>query len=163
MAADDTLRQHLLDLLGGRSSGTRFDDAVADFPPAAFNRTPPKLPYSPWQLLEHLRIGQRDILSYIRDPSYQSPKWPEGYWPPSDVSANEARWRETLAGFRADQQALQGVIADPKVDLLAPMPHTPGHTVLREILLATSHNAYHIGEFAALRGVMGTWPATRGR
>lgn len=161
MATDDALRQHLLDLMEDRSSGARFDAAVADFPPEAFNRRPPNLPYTPWQLLEHLRIGQHDLLEYICNPSYVSPKWPDGYWPPADVQADAASWAKTLEEFRADQEALQGIIADPKVDLLAPMLHTPGHTVLREILLATSHNAYHIGEFAGLRGVMGTWPASR--
>jgi hypothetical protein len=162
MTTDNDLRQHLLDLLGGRSSGTRFDDAVADFPPAAFNQTPPNLSYTPWQLLEHLRLGQRDILDYVQNAPYVARKWPDDYWPPRGAEADEARWAETLAAFRADQQALQAIIANPEIDLLAPMAHTPEHTVLREVLLATSHNAYHIGEFAALRAVMGTWPPSRG-
>lgn len=136
-----------------------FDQAIADFPLNAINRRPPDVPYSPWHLLEHIRIAQWDILAFIVDPGHVSPRWPEGYWPAPDSRAEAEGWNETIDRFHADLRALQEVVEDPGTDLCAPLPHAPEYTVLREILLVADHNAYHIGEFAILRQVMGTWPA----
>ena len=134
-----------------------FDDAVAYFPREHMNTKPPKVPYTPWHLLEHLRITQWDILEFTRNPRHVSPAWPEGYWPAHDAQADDAAWQHTIASFRADLSALQQIATDPTVDLNAPIPHGSGQTVLRELLLAADHNAYHIGEFAILRQVMQTW------
>jgi hypothetical protein len=136
-----------------------FDEAVADFPSDAIDRRPPNIPYTPWHLVEHLRLVQRDILDYIRDPAYVSPQWPRGYWPARDASATPEMFADSIAAFRADRAALRELVLDESVDVLAVLPHTPGHTVLREVRLVADHNAYHVGEFAILRRVMDTWPA----
>lgn len=154
----DTFRQEAIALIDGRGAHMPFDDAVADFPEDAINRLPPNVAYTPWHLLEHLRITQRDILEYVRNRAYIALKWPDDYWPAQDATATPEQFRETIAGFRADRAAFRALVADPGTHLLAILPGTPGHSVLREVRLLGDHNAYHIGEFAILRQVMGTWP-----
>jgi len=157
----DTLREQLLALIDGRDARMPFDDAVADFPLGAINTFPPNVPYTPWHLLEHLRITQLDILDYIVNRDYRELSWPEDYWPSRDAMATPEQFAATIEGFRADNEALHDLVADSTTDLLAAIPDTPGHTILREIRIAGDHNAYHIGEFAVLRQVMGTWPPSR--
>ena len=138
-----------------------FDAAVADFPDDAINRRPPNVDYTPWHLIEHLRFTQADILDYIRNRTYIESDWPEAYWPAPDAAATPAEFARTVADFKADRAALRAIVADPATDLLATIPNTPGHTILREIRVVGDHNAYHVGEFAILRQVMGTWPPDR--
>lgn len=159
MSNDQVAREQLLALLRGGNAHMSFDEAVADFPPEQMNSRPAHLPYTPWHLLEHVRIAQEDILEFIRNPAHVSPQWPEGYWPGQDERADEARWQQTISRFRADLLALQELVAAPQTDLFAPLPHAPGYTIFREILVAADHNAYHLGEFAILRQIMQTWPA----
>ena len=155
------LRAETIELLRGRGAHMPFDEAVRDFPDEAINDRPPNLSYTPWQLLEHLRRTQRDILDYIRDRAYVAPRWPEDYWPAPDAVTDRAGFEATVEDFRSDAASLEAIVLDPAVDLLAPIPGTPGHSILREVRLVGDHNAYHIGEFAILRQVMGTWPAGR--
>jgi DinB superfamily len=159
--AVDRLREQLLAIVDGHGAHMPFDEAVADFPAEAINRLPPNVPYTPWALLEHVRIAQHDILAYITSRDYLEPSWPEEYWPARGATATPEQWAATIAGFRADQRALRDLVADPATDLLATIPGTPGHTILREVRLVGDHNAYHLGEFAILRQVMGTWPPGR--
>jgi alkylation response protein AidB-like acyl-CoA dehydrogenase len=161
MADEGILREQLLALIDGHGAHMPLDAAVADFPDDAINRFPPNVPYTPWHLLEHVRIAQRDILDYIRDRAYLAPSWPEEYWPAPDATATPEQFALTVEGFRSDGAALHALVADPATDLLATIPNTPGHTILREVRILADHNAYHVGEFAILRQVMGTWP--RGR
>ena len=161
MAASDILREELLALIDGSDARMPFDAAVADFPEEAINTFPPHVPYTPWQLLEHLRITQWDILDYIRNRAYLAPDWPEEYWPAHDATATPEQFAATIDGFRSDSGALHDLVADPASDLLAVIPNTPGHTILREVRVVGDHNAYHIGEFTILRQVMGTWPPGR--
>ncbi len=161
MSSDQVAREQLLALLRGGNAHLSFEQAVADFPVEYMNHRPPHVPYTPWHLLEHLRIAQEDILDFIRNPAYVWPDWPAEYWPAPDEQADEARWQQTLAAFQADGRALQDLVADPKTDLFAEIPHAPGYTIFREILVVADHNAYHMGEFAILRQVMQTWPAGR--
>jgi hypothetical protein len=157
MASDDVVREQLLALLRGGNAHMTLDEAVAGFPLEHINDYPPHVEYTPWHLLEHLRIAQWDILEFVRNPAHISPPWPEGHWPHPDARADAQAWASTLAAFRADLQALEQLVADPAADLYAPLPHAPGYTILREILLVADHNAYHIGEFGILRQVMETW------
>jgi hypothetical protein len=161
MPATDILRKQLIELIDGEGAHLPFDEAVRDFPEDAINRRPAHVTYTPWHLLEHIRTTQWDILDYIRNREYLAPNWPEEYWPARDATATVAQFRQTLAAFRSDNKALHEIISDPATDLLATIPDTPGHTILREIRVTGAHNAYHIGEFAILREVMGTWPAAR--
>jgi hypothetical protein len=161
MATTDILREQLLALIDGHGAHLPFDAAVAEFPDGAINQRPPNVPYTPWHLLEHIRIAQADILDYIRNRAYLAPTWPEEYWPAPDATATPEQFAQTIEAFRSDSKALHELVADPATDLLAPIPDTPGHTILREVRVLGDHNAYHIGEFAILRQVMGTWPPGR--
>jgi hypothetical protein len=135
-----------------------FEDAVAEFPADAMNRPAPNVPYTPWHILEHLRITQWDILEYIRDSAhYLAPNWPEDYWPDQAAETTAAGWQETVDGFLADREAIEAILRDPATDLSVPLPQTPGHTIVREVRLLANHNSYHVGEFAILRQVMGSW------
>lgn len=156
---DGQLRNQLVELLDARGAHLPFEAAVADFPDASINTTVPNGVYTPWHLLEHIRFAQVDILDYIRDRGYLAPTWPDNYWPARDAEATPAEFQATLDGFRRDRAALRNLVADPATDLFASIPGTPGHTIVREIRVVGAHNAYHIGEFAILRQVMGSWPA----
>ena len=157
MTGNDIIREQLVQLVRGGNAHLGFSDAVKSFPAEFMNTKPPNVPYTPWHLLEHLRIAQWDILEFTRSPDHVSPKWPEGYWPPVDAVADEKDWRKTLDSFNSDMKALEGIVQDRETDLQAEIPHAPGYTYLREILLVADHNAYHIGEFSILRQIMGTW------
>jgi hypothetical protein len=158
---NDTLRRELLRLLDGLDARMPFEEAVADFPDDAMNRRPPNVEYTPWHLIEHIRLTQADILDYVTNPDYVEPQWPRDYWPPRDATATRADWDATVAAFVADKEALKSLVADGDRDLVAVIPGTPGHTLLREVRVVGDHNAYHVGELAVLRQVTGTWPAGR--
>ncbi len=157
MSDDTVLREHLLQALHGKNARFTFEDAVGSFPQAFINARPPNVPYTPWHLLEHIRIAQWDILEFVRNPEHVSPKWPEGYWPAVDAEADGAMWEQSVAGILSDLEAIREMVRNPEIDLLAEIPHAPGYTILREVLLVADHNAFHIGEFAILRQVMGSW------
>lgn len=158
MTSDQILRAHLITLLQGKGAHLTFEDALANFPMEHINTRPPNVGYTPWHLVEHLKIAQWDILEYIRNPKHVSPQWPVGYWPSPDVQADAGTWKNTIQAFRDDLHALIELVKNPATDLYALIPHGyDGHTILREILLVADHNAYHIGEFAILRQVMNNW------
>lgn len=155
------MHDHLLNLLSGKGAHLTFDEAVADFPPEFINVRPPNVPYTSWHLVEHMRITQWDILEFVRNPQHVSPSWPAGHWPAPDAQADEETWNQTINDFHADLEEVKNLVRDPSADFLAELPHAPGYTLLREVLLVADHNAYHTGELAILRQVMGTWPASR--
>ena len=157
----EALRRQLGALLEGDDARMSFDEAVADFPDSAINEFPPNVAYTPWHLLEHLRITQWDILDYIVNRSYAEMRWPDDYWPARDATATPAQFAATVAAFRADNAAIRALVADPATDLFAVIPNTPGHTILREARVVADHNSYHVGEFSVLRQVMGSWPEGR--
>jgi len=148
---DRALREHLLYLLRGGGAHIKFDEVVNDFPAGLMNGRAAGVPYTPWRLLEHMRIAQWDILEFSRSAAHVSPPWPEGYWPPEGAEADEAAWRASAEAFRADLGTVEELVADPSVDLYARIPHGDGQTVLREALLVADHNAYHLGALATLR------------
>ena len=155
MNDDRPLRDHLVKLLDWDHAHVRFDDAVKDFPPELRGRRPAGGPHSPWELLEHLRIAQWDILEFTRDARHVSPAFPAGYWPASEAPPAESAWDESVAAFRADLRAMVSLVADPAVDLYGKIPHGDGQTVLREILLVADHNAYHVGQLMMVRRLLG--------
>jgi hypothetical protein len=148
---DRALREHVLFVLRGGGAHIKFEEAVNGFPAEFFNARADGVPYTPWQLLEHMRLGQWDILEFSRSAAHVSPKWPEGYWPEEGVAADEGDWRRSVEGFRADLRAIEALVADPANDLYAAIPHGTGQTLLREALLAADHNAYHLGALVTLR------------
>jgi hypothetical protein len=154
----NAVREQLIELLDGVGAHMTFEEAVADFPDDAINRRPPRVSYTPWHILEHLRLTQYDILEYVRNPAWVSPPWPAGYWPAPDAVATPEEFATTIDAFLADRAALRAMVVDRTTDLLAVISGSPGHTLLREVRVDADHNAYHVGEFAILREVMGTWP-----
>lgn len=152
------VREHILWLLRGGHAHIGFDRAVADLPPKKRGEQPAGMAHTPWQLVEHMRIAQWDILEFCRNAEHASPTFPEGYWPPQARPFNEAAWDECIASFQNDADALQALVADPGQDLLAPFPWGDGQTLLREALLVADHNAYHLGQLIAVRQALNAWP-----
>lgn len=146
-----SLREHLLYLLKDGGAHINFDDVVNDFPLAAINRLFEKIPYTPWQVLEHMRIAQWGIAEFSRNAQHVSPKWPAGYWPDKAIIADEKRWRASAYAFRADLKAMIDLIESDATDLYAPIPHGKGQTILREALLVADHNAYHLGVLSTMK------------
>jgi hypothetical protein len=157
MAESDALRQHLLDLLRGHNAHADFDTVMADFPSRLRGVKPPGAPHTGWQLLEHMRIAQSDILKFSQDAKHKSPAWPEGYWPKTEAPPNAASWNNSLRSFRADLKAIAKLVADKKTDLFARIPHGTGQTILREALLIADHNSYHLAQIVLLRRLLGAW------
>ena len=134
-----------------------FETVLADLPQDFQGKKPEGAPHTPWQLLEHMRIAQWDILEFSRDPKHVSPKFPEGYWPNSEAPPDEGAWQKSMTSFADDLQAMADLVADPSTDLYARIPHGSGQTILREALLVADHNAYHLGQLVLLRRLLGVW------
>ena len=154
---EKSLREHLTNLLSGRGAHLDFKAAFAGIPPNVHGIRPSGMPHSLWELLEHLRIAQWDILEFSRDPKHISPDWPAGYWPNTPEPPNAKAWNKSLKLFNADLAAMQKLVANPRTDLFARIPHGTGQTILREALLLADHNAYHLGQFVSVRKLLGAW------
>lgn len=152
-----SLRNHLLYLLRGGGAHLSFEDAIADFPARLRGAKPKGAPHTAWQLLEHLRIAQWDILAFSCNAKHVSPKFPEGYWPATAAPPNDAAWKRSVAAFQSDLRAMQALVRNPKTDLFARIPWGDGQTILREALLVADHNAYHLGQLVLLRRLLGAW------
>lgn len=155
MDTDKALREHLLYVLRGGGAHADFDSVVEDFPVELINQKAANIPYTAWQLLEHMRIAQWDILEFSRNAQHVSPPWPEGYWPASDKRADHEDWEKSVAAFRADLKAMEELVEDSSIDLFAPIAHGDGQTVLREVLLVADHNAYHLGALVTIKRTLG--------
>jgi uncharacterized damage-inducible protein DinB len=155
----EALRDHLSRLLGWHDAHVDFDAAVADLPETARGRTPAGAPHSPWQLLEHIRITQHDILDFCVNAKYEEMAWPDDYWPAQAAPPDAAAWDRSIAAVRADRAALQALAADTGIDLFATIAHGSGQTILRELLLVADHTAYHVGQLVIVRRLLGHWPA----
>jgi hypothetical protein len=153
---DDSLRKHVLYLLRGGGAHLSFDDFVNSFPPDLCNRQIEGLPYTPWQVLEHMRIAQWDILEFSRDPNHVSPEFPKGYWPKPNELGTPALWQKTIAEFQKDLSQMEALVEDESTDLYATIPHGDGQTILREALLIADHNAYHLGVLAVMSRIAKT-------
>jgi hypothetical protein len=151
------LRDHLLALLNGGEAHITFDDAVKDIPADLRGKMPPQAEHSLWQLLEHMRIAQWDILEFAINPKHVSPEFPAGYWPAAAVPPDEHAWDKSVKAFRAGHKALTDLVANPATDLFARIPHGDGQTILRQALLVADHNAYHLGQFMTVRRLLGNW------
>ena len=147
---DSQLREHVLYLLRGGGAHVSFEDFVADFPAELCNRQVERLPYSAWQVLEHMRLAQWDILEFSRDAGHVSPEFPKGYWPAPDQLGTSDLWQESIQRFRSDLDEMAKLVSDPETDLVAKIPHGDGQTILREALLAADHNSYHLGALAVI-------------
>lgn len=157
MTADARLRELLGRLQSWEDAHVGFDAAVDGIPPDLRGKQPAGVPYSPWQLVEHLRRTQHDILDFCRNPHYEELNWPEDYWPASAEPPSTSAWDESIEQFRADRVSLEQLAADRSIDLSARIPHGSGQTYLRELLLAADHAAYHVGQLVLVRRLLGAW------
>ena len=147
---DKSLRDHLLSLLSEGNAHISFDDFIKDFPAGFCGKKIEGLPYTAWQVLEHMRIAQWDILEFCRNAKHVSPKWPKGYWPGPEDLGDEKLWRKSVKTFRDDLTQMEALITDPSTDLFTKISHGDGQTILREALLVADHNAYHLGVLLAM-------------
>jgi hypothetical protein len=154
---DTDLRKHLVNLLKGGNAHATFEQAVNGLPPELRGKKPKGAEHSPWQLLEHLRIAQSDILEFSRDANHKSPPFPDGYWPAKPAPPDEKDWDKSVRAFRRDLKAMCDLVAAESTDLFARISHGEGQTVLREALLVADHNAYHIGQLVLVRRMLGAW------
>jgi uncharacterized damage-inducible protein DinB len=155
---EKALRAQLVKLLDFKEAHVDFDRAVKGIPPRLRGSRPEGAEHSLWQLVEHLRIAQADILEFCLTAKYKEKKWPDDYWPKAAAPRNAAAWTKAIADYRRDRKALQRLAANPRIELLAAIPHGTGQTYLREILLIADHNGYHLGQIVALRRRLGIWP-----
>jgi uncharacterized damage-inducible protein DinB len=161
MASPDSLRQHLIRLLDWQDAHVNFDAATVGLPAKLRGVRPPGLAHSAWELVEHLRFTQRDILEFCRSAEYKEPAWPADYWPPSPAPPSSRAWAASIAAFREDQAALRRLAENPALDLFAAIPHGSGQTYLRELLLVADHNAYHVGQLVVVRRLLGAWKSAK--
>ena len=156
--SDSELRAHVERLLDWGDAHASFDKAVERMPVALRGTRPTGWPHSPWELLEHVRLAQHDILDFCRNPQYTELEWPDDYWPKHPQPPRSDAWDQSVRAFRSDLTELKQLAADRDIDLLARIPHGSGQTYLRELLLVADHNAYHIGQLVAVRRALGAWP-----
>ena len=155
MDHDASLRKHLLELLDGGSAHLRFDDVIKEWPRHLQGVKPDGAAHSPWQVVEHMRICQWDILEFSHNADHESPDWPDCYWPKEEAPATDEAWTETIEKVRTDLAAMKSLVEDPQCDLHKPFPWGEGQTLLREAMLVADHNAYHLGELMVLRRLLG--------
>lgn len=160
----EELIKQLLALLDGGQAHATFADAVTDFPVGLRGGVPAGLPYSAWQLLEHMRLSLRDILNFSAPPTggYQELPWPDAYWPKEKAPASEEAWDQSVAAIDEDLEKFKGLLLKPDADLTKPFRWGTGQNLLREALLIADHQAYHIGELIVLRRLLGAWPTQAG-
>jgi hypothetical protein len=157
-STDRELREQIVYLLKGGGAHVHFMDALDDFPPGKYGTFANALPHTGWQLLEHTRLAQWDILEFSRNPKHVSPPFPAGYWPKTPMPADEKAWQESVSAFQRDLQNMVHLVQDPKTDLFAKIPHGQGQSILREALVLADHNSYHLGQLVDLRRALGAWP-----
>lgn len=157
MNADRAVREHLLYLLKGGGAHLNVESAVKGVPENLRGVRPEGSPHSLWELLEHMRIAQWDILRFSIDPKHVSPDFPDGYWPETPAPPNDRAWSQSVREFETDLETMCKLVDDDSTDLMARIPHGDGQTILREALLVADHNAYHLGQFVLTRRLLGSW------
>jgi len=157
MATTDPLREQLARLLEWKEAHAGIDRAIDALPFAHQGTVPPGCDHSAWQLLEHIRLAQADILDFCRNAAYREKAWPDDYWPADPTPPDRDAWDRSVAAYRADREGMQALARDPAVDLFAAIPHGTGQTCLREILLVVDHASYHAGQLVTLRKALGQW------
>jgi hypothetical protein len=149
------IRLHLIEYLEGKHAHAGIDDALTSFPVELINAKPENSPHTFWEIIEHIRLTQNDIIDFVINPNYIERKWPQDYWPKQQ--ADEQTWNWSINELKNDYQRLKGIVSDVNMDLLKTIPHGTGQTIFREILLIIDHNSYHIGQFILMRKMMGKW------
>ena len=159
MTTENPLRQQLARFIDFGEAHVTSDAALAELELSLQGKRAPGLPHSPWELLEHLRITQHDILDFCVNPEYEEMDWPKDYWPKAAAPPAAYSWAKSVAEFRKDREALRQLATDSRIDLYANIPHGDGQTYLRELILAQDHLSYHTGQLVLVRQALGAWPA----
>jgi hypothetical protein len=154
MKKPDPLREHLVTLLTKAEAHVELESSIKGFPSKLQGLKPEGAPHTPWQLLEHIRIAQWDILEFCQSGKHKSPKWPDEYWPKTDAPPNDKAWSKSVKQILADLKSMAALVSNPKKDLFAKIPHGDGQTLLREALLVADHNAYHLGQLVMVRRIL---------
>lgn len=157
MKDQSRIRELLLEQLTGKNAHVDFETAIDNLTMEEAGAKPENFPYTIWELVEHIRIAQHDIVAFSQDPDYESPSWPDGYWPDSHKPKNKEEWEKTLKAIKRDHKKMVTIIENQENDLLAPIPHGDGQTLFREAMLIVDHNAYHIGQIVLARRAMDIW------
>lgn len=154
---DKALRKQLTKLLDGGQAHADWGKALAEMPPDLRGVKLERAPHTAWQLLEHMRIAQRDILEFSRNPKHVSPQFPEGYWPATEAPPSAEAWDQSVNAFGRDLEEMKKLVSNPKTNLFERIAHGDGQTILREALLVADHNAYHLGQLLLVRKMLGAW------
>jgi len=154
---DRVLREQLRKVLSWGEAHTDWKQSIDGLSKSKRSVRPPGAPHSAWELLEHMRIAQWDILSFCLDPKHASPAWPSGYWPKTPNPPSDDAWKQSAEAFQKDNESMGKLVMDPKNDLLAPIAHGTGQTILRQVLLLADHNSYHLGQFVLVRRLLEDW------
>ena len=156
--SNETILKHqLVEVITKGNAHASFEEVVEGIPIKHLGAKPGNLPYSIWQLVEHIRITQKDILEFSRNPQHISPEWPDEYWPEQDAPANEQEWLQSLDHIKKDRKAFIDLLNDPSADLYTQYAHGEGQNLLREALLIADHTSYHMGEIIVLRRILNDW------
>jgi len=160
MNQDDTIRKHLLASIQGRNAHLSFEKTINNFPEDYYNKKISGIEYSCWDLLEHLRVAQWDILDFIVNPDYKPIEWPDGYW--TKEEGNTVMWNQSVKNYLRDRKKLETMVDDNTIDLYSPIPHAPDYTIFQEIMVIIDHNSYHTGQLLLMRKTLGIWSADYG-
>ncbi len=153
----DPLREFLARTFDWQEAHARFDAAIDGLPAALRGKRPPRAPHSVWELVEHIRLAQRDILDFARDPEYEEKRWPDDYWPATPAPPSPAAWKKSIAQYHEDVDAFRRLVLDPGFDLFAKVPWGSGQTNIREVVITVDHTAYHVGQIVLVRRLLGAW------
>ena len=159
MTSNDSWQHIVASSLDWEQAHASLESAVRDLSPELRGKRADNFPHSVWELVEHIRLTQHDLLEFCCNPNYHEPKWPDGYWPSSPAPVSESAWAECLAGIRHDTEAFKRFTMEAGRDLTAKIPHGTGQTYLRTVLVAVDHTSYHVGQIVAVRRLLGAWPA----
>ncbi|WP_299284969.1 DinB family protein [uncultured Mucilaginibacter sp.] len=157
MNDNQLLRQQLAGLLQKSYAHVNFEQAIEGLELKSIGAQVPHLPYTIWQLAEHIRIVQQDMLNFSEDKNYQPLNWPEDYWPKEAAPANQQEWQNTLAEIKKSQAAFTALINDEQLDLLKPFPHGEGQSLFREAVMIIDHLSYHTGQIVLIRRLLENW------
>lgn len=159
MAHTDDWRRIVASALDWEQAHSKFDSAIENLAPDLRGQRPAGLPHSIWELVDHIRRTQHDLLEFCRNPAYQDPKWPDDYWPESPAPTSDAEWTQCIDTIHRDAAAFAAFTADSTGDLTATIPHGTGQTYLRTVIVAIDHTSYHVGQIVDARRLLGAWPA----
>jgi uncharacterized damage-inducible protein DinB len=157
MNSESDLRALLAENLRWEAAHANFDTAVANFPAPLRGARPPGAPHSAWQLIDHIRAAQKDILDFCVKEDYTEMTWPDAYWPPAPEPPSEQHWDDAIQAYRRDRDEMDQLALDPTNDLFEPLPNGTGQTLLRELVLVADHTAYHVAQIVMLRRLLDAW------